>query len=46
MIENIRESYPMGIILPGLALSAIALTALVERLARRLAARAATPGGR
>ena len=33
MIENIRESYPMGIILPGLALSAIALTALVERLA-------------
>ena len=44
MIENIRESYPMGIILPGLALAAIALTALVERLARRLAARAAAPG--
>lgn len=44
MIENIRESYPMGIILPGLALSAIALTALVEWLARRLAARAAAPG--
>lgn len=44
MIENIRESYPMGIILPGLALAAIALTALVERLARRLAASAAAPG--
>lgn len=43
MIQNIRESYPMGIILPGLALAAIALTALVERLARRLAASATAP---
>jgi len=32
MLKNIWESYPMGLILPGLAIAAAALTWLVERL--------------